>query len=68
MLRAHPELAITVTGHPDKAGAAGDDLAKRRAEAVKWFLVDEGIEQARITTGVGAVGRAPIELALQPHQ
>jgi len=68
MLRAHPELAITVAGHPDKAGEVGADLAKRRAEAVKWFLVDQGIEQARITTSVGTVGRAPIELALQPHQ
>src|SRR5262249_47037188 len=52
-LVAHPGLHIAIVGHPEKAG--GDDLARRRAEAVKWYLVDEGIAEDRIATSVGAV-------------
>ena len=61
-LTARPELRITITGHPERRG--GDDLAKRRAEAIKWRLVDQGIAQDRITTAVGAPGKQPIELSL----
>ena len=56
LLRAHPAMHVTVTGHPD----AGDDdakaseLAKKRAEAVKWYLVDQGVAADQLDTVVGA--------------
>lgn len=46
MLLAHPELHLVIAGHPDRP--ASDDLAKRRADAVKWYLVDQGIAEDRI--------------------
>ena len=46
MMRAHPDVTIRITGHPETAG--GEDLAKRRADAVKWWLVDQGITEGRI--------------------
>ena len=63
-LRAHPKLRLVITGHP--ATAKDEDLAKRRAEAVKWYLVDQGIAADRLDTAVGGVAaRGPaIELAL----
>lgn len=51
MLGARADVKITVTGRPVKAN--GGDLAKRRAEAVKWHLVDQGIAEDRVETAVG---------------
>jgi OOP family OmpA-OmpF porin len=63
MLQAGPALRIAIVGHPvrsDRADAAGgDDLARRRAEAVKWYLVDQGIAGDRITTSVAPAAKAP---------
>ena len=56
LLEAENELAIEIVGIPDKAG--GEELAKRRAEAVKWYFVDLGIAEDRIDTTVGPVGGA----------
>ena len=62
-LDAHPELRLTITAHPEKAG--DEDLAQRRAAAVKWYVVDQGVvQQDRLTTRVGAVGGPPIELTV----
>lgn len=64
LLEAQPELRIRVTGTPDRADRA--DLAKRRTEAVKWHLVDQGIAEDRIETVVGAPGAAaPIAVTLR---
>jgi OOP family OmpA-OmpF porin len=64
MLEAERELGIVIVGAPERAG--GEDLAKRRAEAVKWHLVDAGIAEDRIEASVGQVaGRAPIALRLR---
>jgi outer membrane protein OmpA-like peptidoglycan-associated protein len=66
MMLAHPDVAITITGLPEQAG--GDDLAKRRAEAVKWHLVDQGITESRIFTAIGGVAapnKPVIELSLR---
>jgi OmpA-OmpF porin, OOP family len=56
MLQARPALRLVIIGHPDRAG---DDLARRRAEAVKWHLVDEGVAGDRITTRIAAAAKAP---------
>jgi len=53
MLERRAELRIEVVGHPERAG--GEDLARRRADAVKWYLVDQGIAEDRIVARVGAV-------------
>ncbi len=64
LLKDHTDVAIAVAGTPERAG--GEDLAKRRAEAVKWHLVDQGIAEDRIDTAVGPVGgRSPIVLKLR---
>ena len=60
-LHAQPELRIVVLGRPDRA--TPEALARRRAEAVKWYLVDRGIAVDRIATGVAAgAGAVAIEL------
>lgn len=63
-LREHRALTIRIVAHP--ATANGVDLARRRADAVKWFLVDEGVIASRIVVEVGAVARSPIEITLAP--
>jgi len=57
MLQHRPELHLAIIGHPDRPG--NDDLAKRRAEAVKWYLVDQGIAEDRFSASVGPVAKAP---------
>ncbi|MBS1121987.1 MAG: OmpA/MotB domain protein [Deltaproteobacteria bacterium] len=63
MLGNHPEIRIAIAGRPDKAGA--DELARRRVEAVKWYLVDQGIIADRITTKLGTAGSPVLELTLE---
>jgi outer membrane protein OmpA-like peptidoglycan-associated protein len=43
--------AITVSGHSDASGSDSDNLAtsRRRAEAVRDYLLSKGVEAARIT-------------------
>jgi OmpA-OmpF porin, OOP family len=57
VLEQHPELRLAVIGHAERPG--GEDLARRRAEAAKWYLVDLGIAEDRITARVGPVPGAP---------
>ena len=64
-MRDRRDLKIAIIGHPIKK--ASSPLARRRAEAIKWHLVDLGIAQDRITTKVGAVSKAqPIEIVVTP--
>jgi outer membrane protein OmpA-like peptidoglycan-associated protein len=67
LLEQNADVALSIAGTPDGAdGAGGADLAKRRAEAVKWYLVDLGIAEDRLETSVGpAGGAAPIVLKLR---
>lgn len=46
------DIHVKIIGHTDDVGAPefNLDLSKRRAEAVKKYLVDKGIDPARITT------------------
>jgi OOP family OmpA-OmpF porin len=47
-LRAFPTVRLRIEGHAGKGVRA--DLARRRAEAVKWHLVDAGIAADRLET------------------
>jgi hypothetical protein len=63
MLERWPRLQLVVVGQPARPG--GVQLARRRAEAVKWYLVDRGIPGDRITTRIGPIASgAAIELQL----
>ncbi|MBK9072598.1 MAG: OmpA family protein [Myxococcales bacterium] len=59
VFRKYPELRISIIGHTDDIGTREEnlDLSKRRAEAVKWWLVDRGIMPERIE----AFGKGPDE-------
>ncbi len=49
-LRANPEVRVVVEGHTDWTGRAASnaDLSRRRAEAVKTWLLEQGIDAGRI--------------------
>ena len=51
-LRMNPDVIITIEGHCDERGTNEYNLAlgDRRAETVKTFLVDLGIENSRLAT------------------
>ncbi len=51
-LKAHPEVKVTIAGHCDERGTEEYNLAlgERRAQAVKDYLVAEGIAADRIDT------------------
>ena len=56
VLREYPDISIVIEGHTDDRGKREMNMAlsRRRADAVKWYLVDTGIPDDRITTlGVG---------------
>ncbi|HEY3806284.1 MAG TPA: outer membrane beta-barrel protein [Kofleriaceae bacterium] len=66
VLRTHPRLHVDVIAH----AAAGDhdaDLAKKRADAVKWHFVEEGVPEDQLAIVVGrpaGTDDPPIELTL----
>jgi len=51
-MRTNPDLSVTVLGHCDERGteAYNMSLGARRAEAVKTFLVDQGVQVDRLAT------------------
>jgi outer membrane protein OmpA-like peptidoglycan-associated protein len=55
-LSRYPETQIVVKGHTDSTGSetVNQDLSERRAEAVRNFLIAEGVEPSRVTSvGLG---------------
>jgi outer membrane protein OmpA-like peptidoglycan-associated protein len=61
-LHGRPELRIAIIGSTDPQ--ITEDLAKRRAEAVKWYLVDQGVMPDRLETRVAA-GVAAVSIVLR---
>ena len=51
-LRMNADVVLTIEGHCDERGTNGYNLAlgDRRAENVKTFLIDLGVDDSRITT------------------
>ena len=52
LLQDNADLKVRIEGHTDNAGKPGDNLAlsKKRAAAVKEWLVKHGIAEGRLTT------------------
>ena len=51
-----PDMNLMITGHTDNDGedAYNQDLSQRRADAVKEYLVSQGVEASKLTTkGLG---------------
>ncbi len=58
-MQRHPTLSVTIEGHADDAGSAGENdmlVSHRRAEAVRQRLIEAGVPPERIRTV--AYGRA----------
>jgi len=62
VLRLYPQVRIEISGHTDSRGGYEHnvDLSQRRSEAVKAFLVENGIDATRIETR-GAGPNEPIQ-------
>jgi outer membrane protein OmpA-like peptidoglycan-associated protein len=57
MLKEHADLKLAIEGHTDNVGdaAANQGLSEKRAAAVKAYLVEQGIPEARLkSAGFGA--------------
>jgi OOP family OmpA-OmpF porin len=52
MMKENPSLRVSVEGHTDSIGsdAYNQRLSERRANAVRDYMVDQGISSSRITT------------------
>jgi len=59
ILKRYPRSSIRITGHTDSRGSTeyNQQLSEQRAQAVKWYLSDRGVDSRRITTE----GRGEIE-------
>ena len=52
VMKKYPELRVVIHGHTDSQGPYHHnvDLSKRRAKAVKRYMVEQGIDESRIET------------------
>jgi OOP family OmpA-OmpF porin len=52
VLKNNPNVAIRIDGHTDSVGADGynEGLSKRRADSVRSYLVNSGIDASRLST------------------
>ncbi|HKE94006.1 MAG TPA: OmpA family protein, partial [Povalibacter sp.] len=50
-LKAHPRLKVELEGHTDSVGAAAYNLnlSQRRADAVREFLIAQGVSPSQLT-------------------
>jgi outer membrane protein OmpA-like peptidoglycan-associated protein len=66
VLQRHPMLHLAIVAHADHPAGrpASTDLAKRRADAVKWHLIDQGIAEDRLVTRLGDAAGAPVTFEL----
>jgi OOP family OmpA-OmpF porin len=62
VLKKYPDVRVEISGHTDSTGSRdlNMDLSGRRADTVKQYLVDKGIDGSRITTR-GAGPDEPLE-------
>lgn len=62
VLNDHPDLRIELAGHTDNTGdaAANQELSKNRAEAVRDYLIQHGINEGRLTA-VGYGQNRPVD-------
>src|SRR5690606_23034728 len=62
VLEAYPDIRMEITGHTDDRGDRDHTLglSRRRAEAVRTYRVEHGIDESRITT-VGLGPDQPID-------
>lgn len=62
VLQAYPDVRLEIVAHSDNVGDSvlARDLSRARAEAVKRYLVDKGIDAARLETR-GAGSDEPID-------
>ena len=52
VISAHPEISrVRIEGHSDSKGKRDKNvqLSQRRADAVRQYLVDKGVEEGRLT-------------------
>ncbi|MBA4168117.1 MAG: OmpA family protein, partial [Chitinophagaceae bacterium] len=63
-----PAAKITIEGHTDATGKpeANKSLSLKRAEAVKLYLVQNGIEEVRLTA-IGFGSEKPLESNKTPE-
>ncbi|MCX4246536.1 OmpA family protein [Paraliomyxa miuraensis] len=52
VFKKYPDVKVEISGHTDSTGNREHnlELSQRRADAVKQWLVDRGVEESRITT------------------
>lgn len=62
VLKANPSMMVVVEGHTDSVGSSTTNLrlSQRRADAVRTFLVERGIEADRLTA-IGFGEEKPID-------
>lgn len=62
VMKKYPQLRVRITGHTDSKGGYRHniDLSRRRAEAVRAYLIEKGIEEDRMETR-GAGPDEPID-------
>jgi outer membrane protein OmpA-like peptidoglycan-associated protein len=60
-LDAHPDRTVVIEGHTDSIGSEdyNQSLSQRRADAVKSYLIHQGVEAARLTAS-GKGKSAPV--------
>ena len=54
-LLENPRVKIVITARPERAGDKDAELAKKRANTVKWYLVEQGVAQGAVATAVGKI-------------
>ena len=69
-MMSNAKLKYVITVHPEKDGDKDAVLANRRAENVKFYLVEQGVAMGALSTTVGPVGKdktAPqLEISIAP--
>ncbi len=61
IMRANPTIRVIVEGHTDNVGSekANERVALKRAEAVKAYLIEKGVDASRLST-IGVGEAAPV--------